>query len=195
MVAGALYLFSGVTSPREIATGILQALSCQTTTGFSVGASSAPAPVAVLLIALMAIGGQTGSTSGGIKVDRVRLLFAAIALTFQRLRSPATAVLNLRLDDKIVSPNSVLFAVALVVTYLTATCVLWIAFLLHGLPATESLFDIVSALSTVGASTGIVGPDLPHGLKLLTIYAMLLGRVEFFGLLVLVLPQTWKRRG
>ena len=54
----------------------------------------------------------------------------------------------------------------------------WIVFLLHGLPPLASLFDIVSALGTVGLSAGVVGPDLPDHLKILLAVVMLAGRLE-----------------
>ena len=148
----------------------------------------------VLLILLMAIGGQTGSTAGGLKVERIRILLGTVTLTLRRLQSPGKAVLYQRLDGELVEAERLGFTVALVVTYVVAAFVLWVAFLLHGLPPLESLFDIVSALSTVGAGTGVIGPDLPQVLKFLAVIAMLLGRVEFFGLLVLAHPGTWTRR-
>lgn len=195
VVASLLLFASGARSPGEIGRGFLNALSLQSTTGFTVTPIAGPAPLLVVLVFLMAVGGQTGSTAGGLKLDRARILFASVTLVLKRLLSPADAVLHLRVNREIVEPGRLLFAVALFVTYLLATLCLWAAFTLHGLPLAGSLFDTVSALSTVGAGTGVIGPHLPPDLKIATIFAMLLGRVEFFGLLVLVLPITWKRRG
>ncbi len=189
-----LHIMSGVRAPAEIWRGVVTLLSAQTTTGFTVGPVYGPAPVAVLLLVVMAIGGQTGSTAGGLKIERVRVLLSTITLTLRRLQSPGKAVLYQRLDGEIISGERLGFAVALALTYVAAALLLWTAFLLHGLTPLDSLFDVVSALSTVGAGTGVIGPDLPPDLKPLVIFAMLLGRVEFFGLLVLAHPGTWKRR-
>lgn len=190
-----LFLVTGERSPEVISKGVLDVLSVQSTTGFTTGGLPGPLPVFVLMMVLMAVGGQTGSTAGGMKIDRIRVLLGSVVFNLRRLLSPSSAVLYVKVDDEIVDQDRALFAIALVVTYLATALFLWIAFSIYGLPAVESLFDIISALSTVGAGTGVIGPDLPWVLKLLTVCAMLLGRVEFFGLLVLALPQTWKRRG
>jgi trk system potassium uptake protein TrkH len=58
----------------------------------------------------------------------------------------------------------------------------------------DALFEVVSAVGTVGLSTGITGPDLEVGLKLLLTLAMLLGRLEILALLVLLYPATWYKR-
>jgi trk system potassium uptake protein TrkH len=194
VMATVLLLISGERSMSAIGAELLNVLSLQSTTGFTTSSLPGPLPLFVLMIALMAVGGQTGSTAGGMKIDRIRILIGAVAFTLRRLVSPPSAVHYLKLDEEIVDQDRVLFAVALVVTYLMSALLLWIAFSMYGLPAAASLFDIVSALSTVGAGTGVIGPDLPESLKLLTVCAMLLGRLEFFGLLVLVLPVIWTRR-
>jgi trk system potassium uptake protein TrkH len=61
----------------------------------------------------------------------------------------------------------------------------------HGYPALPALFEAVSTLSTVGLSTGIVGPELGDDLKLSLSFAMWLGRLEFFAVLLLLAPRTW----
>ncbi|MDH4539568.1 potassium transporter TrkG [Sulfitobacter faviae] len=56
-----------------------------------------------------------------------------------------------------------------------------------------ALFDTISALSTVGLSTGAVGADMPGDLKLSVAFAMWLGRLEFIAVLALLLPRSWTR--
>jgi trk system potassium uptake protein TrkH len=187
-------ILSGTHSPGAVWTGLLTLLSLQSTTGFTVEPVAGPPPFLILLVVLMAIGGQTGSTAGGLKIERIRVLLNTVSLTLRQLLSPAKAVHFLRLDGEILEPDRMAFALSLFVSYVATVLLLWIAFTLCGLPAMSSLFDIVSALSTVGAGTGVIGPDLALGLKVLTVLAMLLGRIEFFGLLVLAHPRTWKRK-
>lgn len=171
---------------------LLTLLSALSTTGFSLGAAPAPS-LMILLIAAMAVGGSVGSTSGGLKVDRVRLLWRLVSQVILRLSTPSRAVITLRLDGEVVATDRVAFAAALLQVYLMTVFVLWIAFLLGGHAPLPALFDIVSAVSTVGLSTGVVGPDLSDPLKGLLVLAMLLGRLEFFGVIMLFLPQTWTR--
>ena len=189
-----IYVLSGVSSSRAIWEGILTLLSLQSTTGFTVKPITGPPPILIILMVFMVIGGQTGSTAGGLKIERVRILLKAVSMTLRQLLSPAKAVHFLKLDGEIVEPDRMTFTLSLFVTYLATVFLLWTTFTLSGLPALSSLFDIVSAISTVGAGTGVIGPDLPQGLKVLTVLAMLLGRLEFFGLLVLAHPRTWNRK-
>jgi trk system potassium uptake protein TrkH len=53
---------------------------------------------------------------------------------------------------------------------------------------------VVSAVGTVGLSTGITGPELAPGLKLLLCVDMLMGRLEIVAVLVLLYPPTWIAR-
>jgi trk system potassium uptake protein len=70
----------------------------------------------------------------------------------------------------------------------------WLVFLLYGYPALDALFEVVSAVATVGLSTGITAPELPGLLKGVLGADMLLGRLEFVALLVVLLPGTWLGR-
>lgn len=188
-----LGVLSGIREPAEFWRSTLNLLSLQSTTGFTVGPMDAGPPMLILLIILMAIGGETGSSAGGLKIERLRIVLATVSLTFRRLLSPKNAVLYVRVDGEVVDAERINFTVALFVIYATATFFLWAAFALYGYPPLQSLFDSISTLSTVGAGTGVIGPDMPPVLKVLTVLAMLLGRVEFFGFLMLVYPRTWNR--
>jgi len=72
----------------------------------------------------------------------------------------------------------------------------WLAFLVAGQAPMRSLFEVVSAVGTVGLSSGLTGPELQPSLKGVLCIDMLMGRVEFIAALVLVYPHTWfgKRR-
>jgi trk system potassium uptake protein TrkH len=64
----------------------------------------------------------------------------------------------------------------------------------YGAAPLPALFDTVSALSTVGLSAGVAGPQAADAVKAGLILAMLLGRVEFFALILLLRPATWAPR-
>ena len=70
----------------------------------------------------------------------------------------------------------------------------WLIMVAAGQPVLDALFDVVSATSTVGLSSGIVSHELPAVLKLLLCLDMLLGRLEVLALLVLLYPPTWLGR-
>ena len=180
--------------PGGLAAAVLTALSAQTTTGFTVGVLPHGAAFLLLLIGAMVIGGDVGSTAGGLKIGRARTLAGTIGLVMLRLATPPKALTYLKLQGERVPDDRVVFAAALLLIYLVTAFALWIAFAAAGHPPLAALFDIVSALSTVGLSAGVVGPDLSAPLKLLIAAAMLLGRLEFFGVIILFLPVTWRRR-
>lgn len=188
----ALFMALGGFSLGEIARHApFMALSAQTTTGYStMDTASLPAAALVWLMIAMAIGGNSGSTAGGIKTFRVLTAFAVIRLTLHRPSLPQNAVTPLKAGKhRIESPE--LEGIASVVGLFGATVLLaWLAFLASGY-GLDALFDVVSATSTTGLSTGVTGPGLEPGLKATLALAMLLGRLEFVALLVLIWPPTW----
>jgi len=172
----------------------LNFLSGFTTAGFAVAPiAQADALVALILFA-MVVGGGIGSTAGGIKLDRVMTLGGMVGLSLLRLRSPRRSVTRLESNGKTVAADRVISIAAILALYTLTGLIGWLLFLTAGLAPLASVFDIVSALSTVGLSTGVVGPDLPAHLKAYLIVAMLAGRLEFLALLAVILPATWKRR-
>jgi trk system potassium uptake protein TrkH len=85
--------------------------------------------------------------------------------------------------------------VLLIIVLFGAVVVLsWLAFLAHGYPALDALFEVVSATGTVGLSTGITSSGLPAFLKLVLCLDMLAGRLEIVALLVTLYPVTWTGR-
>lgn len=186
-----------VTLPRGegMAPGaVLDLISGLTTAGFATGAMPAGGPILVLFLAAMVMGGDVGSTGGGLKLGRIGLLLRAVRHSLRAARLPESAVAPLRRRDKIVPDDTLISLLALMILYLCAVLAVWTLFLAHGHPALPALFDTISTLSTVGLSTGIIGADLSPDLKLALTLAMWLGRLEFIAVLVLILPRTWFRR-
>ena len=70
----------------------------------------------------------------------------------------------------------------------------WLAFLTYGYAPLDSLFEVVSAVGTVGLSVGITSPGLPALLKGVLSLDMLMGRVEVVAFIVLLRPVTWLGR-
>ncbi|MEL6644886.1 MAG: potassium transporter TrkG [Pseudomonadota bacterium] len=179
---------------REAYASLLNYLSAQTTAGFSAGPVTPVGPITLILVAAMLLGGDIGSTTGGLKTARTMVLSRIVRLVFLRLRMPNRALSHLRVGDKRADDEAVLMAAALLSIYLVAALILWGAFYADGHPVLPALFDAVSALSCVGLSTGVIGPDLAPHLKTMTILAMFLGRLEFFVFIALFLPSTWLSR-
>ena len=67
----------------------------------------------------------------------------------------------------------------------------WLPFLVLGHAPMASLFEVVSAVGTVGLSAGVTGPDLHPLLKGILCIDMLMGRLEIIAWLVMLYPGTW----
>jgi len=194
---GVYALLHGLTqgwSAEDLLAGVFNQVSAQTTAGFSTAPVKPGVPLMFLFIAAMVLGGDVGSTTGGIKAARTSMLFRMIALVFLRLRLPDRALSHLKIGNRRADAEAIVFAAALLAIYLVSALVFWAALCAAGFPPVSALFDAVSALSGVGLSTGVIGPDLPAPLKALAIAAMLLGRLEFFVMISLFLPSTWIAR-
>ncbi len=137
-----------------------------------------------VVIALMFIGGASGSTAGGIKVNTFSLLLIAIVSTARG--RPSAEAFGRRI------PHVVVYR-ALAVALLSIAFVFAVAFLIDvitGAPFVDVLFEAVSAFGTVGASTGLT-TELPDPARLVVIGAMFAGRL---GPLTLVLALTARQR-
>ncbi|MBE0620593.1 MAG: TrkH family potassium uptake protein [Burkholderiales bacterium] len=173
----------------------LLTVSAQTTTGF------APFPIVTLdaasklvLLVAMSVGGAVGSTAGGIKLLRAILVFRLLQLLLRRLSMPSRAVAELRVGGRKVEPDEALRALLFVLLFLVAALASWMPFLAAGYSPMDSLFEVVSALGTVGLSTGISSSELAPGLKAVLAADMLFGRVELVAMLILFYPPTWFAR-
>lgn len=173
--------------------GFLMGISAQTTTGFSTtGVTGSGEAATLVLILAMFVGGGLGSTAGGIKLLRLLILIRLVQLTIRRtMLAPHAAGYEARLGDRTITESDVRQALVLLTLYVSATAISWLVFLLHGYPPLDSLFEVVSAIGTVGLSTGITRPDLEPILKGLLSADMLLGRLEILAFLVLLYPRNW----
>jgi trk system potassium uptake protein TrkH len=124
----------------------------------------------LLTIVLMFIGGCPGSTAGGAKVTTLAVLL--LHLRANLTRSDGINILGRRLED-----DAVQKATAVVTTnLLLASVATFIICTLQNLDLTAIIFDVVSAVSTVGMSTGITA-GLHTGAKYILVILMYLGRV------------------
>lgn len=175
--------------------GGFQVVSAITTSGFTTtGFSDWPGLAPLALIMLGFIGGCAGSTAGGIKVARVQMVMRQGLREIKQLVHPKGQFL-VTLGGKRVS-ESVVISVA-------GFCTLYISsYLLMTLILTVSGVDILTALSAVAACINNVGPGLGlvasnfQALDDVSIwvcsFAMILGRLEIFTVLVLLTPQFWR---
>ena len=191
LLAGWFYRH-GMAPAEAVRDAALLAVSAQTTAGFSpiVLAGLDAFPKGLLILA-MATGGSVASTAGGIKLLRLLIFLRLVHLALRRTAVPAHAVLEPRLAGHRLESEAIVHALLLIGLFVLVVLLSWLVFLVYGYPPLDALFEVVSAVGTVGLSTGITGPDLPAVLKWLLCLDMLAGRLEIVALLVTLYPATW----
>lgn len=171
-------------------------ISAQSTAGFYIHSlNNINEGIFLYLIVIMFIGGSIGSTSGGIKLNRFLYLLSNLRLYLVESSVGERSVITLGSSEKDLARTREILTV--VISYLIILVFSWFIFLLHGYDPLKSLFEVVSALSTVGLSSGITNQDLEPLLKIVLCINMLMGRLEIIAFLVIFYPPTWfyKRRG
>ena len=173
-------------------------VSIITTTGFSTADFDTwPALSKLVLLGLMVVGGCAGSTAGGLKNIRLLVLFRQMVREVRRFLQPQ-AVYQVKVGRQLVESDIVstitAFFFIFMATFVGASGVM--AYLTRDLAVAVS--SVAASLGNVGPGFGSVGPLMNYaavpGLgKVVLIVCMLLGRLELYTLLVLLMPSFWKR--
>ncbi len=169
------------------------------TCGFSTVPIASLSPAILLVLVLgMIIGGASGSTTGGIKLNRLAWLFKGVAAKFHAIRAGQRAPRRFlfdgeRIGDKAAGKNIHSAAVLLllwILALLSASLIL-LTTLEGERPFVQILFECASALGNVGLSTGLTHPGLAATPKIALILLMWFGRLEIIAVLVLLF-SPWK---
>ena len=188
---------SWITSLREAS---FQVVAIMTTTGYATADFDRwPDFSVMLLLFVMVIGGCAGSTSGGLKVGRFILFFKIVHYQLKTGFRP-NQLIKLKLNGNPVSDRfriDTLFLIAVAGMATLIGCVL-VSLLEPGLDLRTCVSAVIASLFNIGPGLGDVGPTKHYGhlgglTKLLLSFLMVLGRLEFYALLVLFLPSLWKR--
>jgi len=172
--------------------GLMNAVSAQTTTGFSITEiSEMDAGSKVVMILSMLVGGSVGSSAGGFKILRLLILLRLLQLLLRRTTTPLHAISTPYLGQQKLESEDAILALQIILLFLMIIFLSWIPFVVLGYDPLDSLFEVVSASGTVGLSSGISRPELEPLLKGILCIDMLAGRVEIFALLVVLYPRTW----
>jgi trk system potassium uptake protein TrkH len=192
VMAWFLFAQDGFSWVQALRHGVLNGFSAQSTTGFStLDISQIGAGAKLTLILSMLLGGGAGSTAGGIKILRLLVLVQILYVFLQRPGMPRQAIAEASLGRHRLETDEIQTALSIVFLFLMAVAVSWLVFVGMGHNPLDSLFEVVSAIGTVGLSTGISAPSLHPVLKGVLCADMLLGRLEIIAWLVLFYPRTW----
>ena len=197
-VVTSIYLFTSgtFTDPfTALRIGVFQAVSISTTTGFTTADYHVwPSFLPVLLLFASFIGGCAGSTGGGLKVIRVLLLFKQGMREIVRLVHPSARV-PIKVGGAVMPPRVIDAVWGFFATYVATFSLLLLALMATGLDQVTAFSAVAACINNLGPGLGGVGQhyaDISDTAKWLLSFAMVLGRLEIFTLLVLLSPTFWR---
>ena len=177
---------------------LFQVVSILTTTGFAtVDFNQWPDPARTLLVSIMVLGGCAGSTAGGFKISRAVIAWRA-AMREVRLTYGPNSVISVALGGSSVPEDSVRSVVALFFLWITAWGAGTLLLAIGEADIVTAGTASIATLSNVGPGLHLVGPTGDFAFfsswqKIVMIFLMWLGRLEFFAVLALLHPRFWTR--
>ncbi len=176
--------------------GIFQAVSIGTTTGFTTAEYHYwPGFLPILLLLISFIGGCAGSTGGGMKVIRFLLLLKQGGREIKRLIHPS-AQIPVRVGRNVMNDRVVDAVWGFFSLYVVCFCVMSVVLAATGLDFVTAFSAVAACMNNLGPGLGEVGSNyvaINDVAKWVLCFAMLLGRLEIFTLLVLLTPSFWRR--
>lgn len=184
IVAVILYFVSDIV-PIDL---LFTIVSAATTTGASVNSFDVmigwPPFVLICIMALMLIGGSSGSTVGAIKLSRVIVFFKGIYKHIREILSPEGRVVPIKISKTKVNEKTVSDSGNFITLYMIFILVSWALFCLYGHDPFNSLFDTISIQGNNGVILGEINFSLEDPLKLACIFNMWSGRLEIYPVLI-----------
>lgn len=171
--------------------------SLMTTTGFTTVDYMTWKPMAwIVIVIVMSIGASAGSTAGGIKVVRIVIAAKACYYEFKRMIHPS-AVIPVKYNNHVLSENIITRVLAFVFLYLLITIFGILILMISGMGVGESIGGMITCISCVGPGFNTVGPagnfaNVPEFSKWFLSFAMLLGRLELYTVLMIFTPAFWR---
>ena len=151
----------------------------------------------ILFLALMFIGGCAGSTTCGIKIFRIQILYSFIVNQLKKIIYPK-GIFVLKYDQSPVDNKFISSIISFIYLYLVIFFIITALLSLSGLDFITAISGAATSISNVGPGLGsIIGPNgnfssLPDISKWILTLGMILGRLELFAILVLFLPSFWR---
>ena len=178
--------------------GSFQVVSYASTTGFAITDNATwPVLPCFLLVLVSLICGCAGSTTGGIKVDRMLVLFKAIRMQNQKILSPSS-LFEVRMGNRILHDEDIYPHVLYISMFFLLIGLSAILCMVLGDPNNHALTGSIAMLSNVGPSLGSIGSlgnynMEPTWMKIIFSLDMFLGRVEIYPVLA-VMAAVFKRK-
>lgn len=193
-----LYFILNNTYPtlyEDIRHSLFQVVSMITTTGFTTeNISTLPHMIPLLLIFLGVIGASAGSTSGGIKLVRVILIFKLSMRELYRLIHPHGKFI-IKMDGKTVNYRVLDSISAFLFQFVFIVAVFTLIVMLLGENMETASSTVLSSVANIGPALGDAGTNfsqLSDGSKWTLAFAMIVGRLEVFTIFILMIPAYWE---
>lgn len=176
-----------------------QVSSIMTTTGYATqNFDKWPLLSKAILFLLMIIGACGGSTAGGLKVSRVVLLFKQIGREINKMLHPRS-VSAVRMEGKPVDEKTLQSVDIYLAVYMLCVGAVFLILCLEPTDFETNMSATMACFNNIGPGLGMVGPASNFSFysplsKIVLSFAMLLGRLEIFPLILLFTPKTWKRQ-
>lgn len=190
-------MYSGVSETVRVSA--FQVSSIITTTGFStVDFNLWPTLSKSILFMLMFMGGCAGSTAGGLKVSRVVLLFKIIRREVQRILHPRS-VNTVQMDGKPVNDDTLQGVGSYFIVYMVIFAVVFLLICFEPFGLETNISAVNACFNNVGPGFAAVGPAANFAAytnfsKIVLSFAMLLGRLEIYPILFMLIPSTWTKK-
>ena len=174
-----------------------QVVSISTTSGFATTDTNLWTPLAmVLLIFCSVICGCAGSTSGGMKVDRL-LIASKVIRNRMKIQLHPNAIIRTKMDGMVQEESTQNLVMTFIVSYIMLTLIGTVVYTMFGCDILTGFTASISCLSNVGPGFGEIGSmsnfsELPVVLKLTSTLLMLIGRLEIFGFIQLLFIRSWR---
>ena len=152
----------------------------------------------VILVLLMIVGASAGSTGGGLKVSRVVILMRAAKAELRKILHPHT-VKVITVDGKPVSGETVRAVSTYFILYVLIAAASVLLVSLDGYDGSTTLTAVLATFNNIGPGLGLCGPAGNFAFfsplaKVVLCIDMLLGRLELYPMLVLLMPSTWRKK-
>ena len=152
----------------------------------------------IYFLALMFIGGCAGSTTCGIKIFRIQILYSFLKSQLKKIIYPR-GIFIIKYDNNNVDEKFMASIISFIYLYIIIFFIIAALLSLTGLDFTTSISGAATSISNVGPGLGeLIGPNgnfsqLPDFSKWVLSFGMILGRLELFAILVLFLPSFWQK--
>ena len=151
----------------------------------------------MLLVLVMMVGACAGSTGGGIKVSRIIITFKVMARELITAVCPRQ-VKKITVDSQIQDSGVVRSVYGYVFCYIAVFVSSVLLISIDGADFTTNVTSVIATVGNVGPGLSKVGPAMNYAFfspfsKIVFIFDMLAGRLEFYPMLLLLIPSTWRK--